>query len=338
MKTALLRGCALLLVCTAASANAVGILDNYTFEWSKAIATKEASAVAYNWDLNRLMVTNDEEAKGSGGNYYATLGEYDMSGNFLATITVNGCETAYAKQKCDPEGLTYIGNNVYVIASERAQDIYEITSAGTSGDRTYTSFATAPQISVGDDAGNKGLEGVAYNRVTGDYYGVKETDPQTVYKIANANWGTETATVTTLFDASKLNVLSLQDIAVLSNSGFAGSTANNLLILSGASDQILEVSQTGDVLSIFSLSSFKSLIDSTNAGGKFEGITLDGAGNIYLVSDDGDGLNQSYLVKLKYNAPAVAEPETWAMMIAGFGLAGAGLRGKRRRRVALHFA
>ncbi len=63
LKTVLLRSCAILVACTGASANATGILDNYTVEWSKAISTKEASSVAYNWDLKRLMVTNDEEAE-----------------------------------------------------------------------------------------------------------------------------------------------------------------------------------------------------------------------------------------------------------------------------------
>ncbi|HEY1125938.1 MAG TPA: SdiA-regulated domain-containing protein [Sphingobium sp.] len=335
MKNALLRGCAALLACTGASANAAGILDNYSFEWSKAIATKEGSAVAYNWDLKRLMVTNDEEAKGSGTNYFATLGEYDMNGNFLATITINGCQTVTATNKCDPEGLTYIGNNTYVVGSERIQDMFKVTSASTSGDREYTGFDTAPQISFGADAGNSGLEGVAYNKVTGEYWGVKETNPQAIYRIGNADWVNETGTVTNPFNISALGFATLSDIAVLSNGGFSGSTANNLLILSGTSQMIKEVTQSGTEIGSYSLASFKSLIDPTNAGGKFEGMTLDDEGNIYLVSDDGNGPNQSYLVKLKYNAPAVPEPASWALMIAGFGLVGAGMR---RRKVAVRFA
>ncbi len=338
MKTMLLRGCAILFACTAVSANAAGILDNYTLDWSKAITTKEASSVAYNWDQHRLMVTNDEEAKGSNGNYYATFGEYDMNGNFLSTITVNGCESipdvATKKRKCDPEGLTYIGNNTYVVASERIEDIFKVTSGTTDGDRNYTSFATAPQISVGADSDNKGLEGIAFNKVTGDYFGVKETDPQLIYKVSGANWGTETAAVTNPFDIGTLGLTTLSDIAVLSNGGFSGSTANNLLILSGTSQVIMEVTQTGTLVGSYSLASLKSLVDPTNAGGKFEGMTLDADGNIYLVSDDGDGPNQSYMVKLKFNG-AVPEPATWALMIAGFGLVGTGLRRQKR---AIRFA
>ncbi|MBO9669954.1 MAG: PEP-CTERM sorting domain-containing protein [Sphingobium sp.] len=63
-------------------------------------------------------------------------------------------------------------------------------------------------------------------------------------------------------------------------------------------------------------------------------MTLDAQGNIYLVSDDGNGPNQSYMVKLKYNG-AVPEPASWALMIAGFGVVGAGLR---RRKLAIRFA
>jgi uncharacterized protein YjiK len=336
MKTALLRGCAALLACTGASANAAGILDNYTVEWTKKIPTQEGSAVAYNWDLNRLMVTNDEETRqGSTSNYFATLGEYDMDGNFLATITINGCQTVTATNKCDPEGLTYLGNNFFAVGSERIQDMFKVTSATASGDREYTSFATAPQISFGADAGNSGLEGVAYNKVTGEFWGVKETNPQAIYKISNADWINETGTVTNPFNISALGLNTLSDIAVLSNGGFSGGTANNLLILSGTSKVIMEVTQSGTLVGSYNLASFTSTIDPTGAGGKFEGMTVDAAGNIYLVSDDGNGPNQSYMTKLKFNAPAVPEPATWALMIAGFGLVGAGMR---RRKLAINFA
>ncbi|BAK65902.1 hypothetical protein SLG_12270 [Sphingobium sp. SYK-6] len=338
MNTVFLRGCAVMLACTAVSANAASILNSYSVGWATPIATREASAIAYNWDQNRLMVTNDEETNNGDGTYYARFGEYDMSGNFLATITVRGCETTYDGRRCDPEGLTYIGNNSYVMAAERPQDIYRITSDSMDGDREYTSIAVAPQIDVGSNAGNSGLEGIAYNSITGEYFGVKERNSQLLYSVANVDWDAEAATVTNPFDVSALGLESLQDVAVLSNGIFAGTSAGeNLLILSGTSQMILEVNLTGEVLGTFSLSDFNALIDPEGEGGKFEGITLDLDGNIYLVSDDGDGLNQSYIVKLQYNAPspAVPEPATWALMMAGFGLVGAGLR---RPRATVRFA
>ena len=94
------------------------------------------------------------------------------------------------------------------------------------------------------------------------------------------------------------------------------------------------MTQAGQIVSSYDLSGFKSLVDPKNKGGKFEGVTLDTAGNIYLVSDDGDGPNQSYLVKLAYTG-AVPEPATWAMMMSGFALIGGAMR--RRQKVALAF-
>ncbi len=163
-----------------------------------------------------------------------------------------------------------------------------------------------------------------------------------VYKITNANWTSESAAVTTAFSLSG-SFDSLNDIAVLSKGIYAGtSAANNLLVLTsgdannGSEMNILEVNQSGTVLGVFSLADLDKLIDPDGVDSHFEGITLDADGNIYLVSDDGDGsANQSYMVKLKFNAPAVPEPATWALMIAGFGLVGAGIR---RQKVAVRFA
>lgn len=329
----LLRAGIAMFAFSAASANAAGLLDNYVVGFSKAIDTKEASAVAYNWDTGRLMVTNDEEEV-DGTNIW---GEYDLNGNKTANIVLSGCLSLGADQ-CDPEGLTYVGGGQYVVAEERYQDIALLSEIGVDGStRTYTAYPDAPTISVGPDAGNRGLEGIAYNRVTGDYFGIKERTPETIWKISGADFGTETVTVTTLFDIEALPGLDrLSDIAVLSNGVFSGTAfGDNLLILSGRSFSLLEVTQAGEVVSSYDLSGFKSLVDPTNEGGKFEGVTLDEAGNIYLVSDDGDGPNQSYLVKLTYSG-AVPEPETWSMMMGGFALIGSAMR--RRKRVAIAFS
>jgi uncharacterized protein YjiK len=332
MTTMFLRAGIAVFALSAASANAAGLLDNYTIGYAKGIDTKEASAVAYNWDTRTLMVTNDEEESDGSSRF----GEYDLNGNKTANIVLSGC-LSLGPSQCDPEGLTYVGNGQYVVAEERYQDIALLSQISSAGDtRTYTAYPDAPTVSVGPNAGNSGLEGIAYNRVTGDYYGVKETSSQTIWKVSDVDFANETATVTTLFDPAILGLDRLSDIAVLSNGQFAATPfGDNLLILSGRSFKLLEVTQTGTVVSSYDLSGFRSLVDPANEGGKFEGLTLDEAGNIYLVSDDGDGPNQSYLVKLAY-AAAVPEPASWAMMVGGFGLIGGAMR--RRQKTAVVFS
>ena len=329
MKTMLLRAGLIAAVLGATPAGATGLLDHYTVSYAKPIDTQEASAVAYDWDTRRLMVTNDEEDKTG----RSVWGEYDLAGNKTATIILNGCLSLGSAQ-CDPEGLAYVGGGRYAVAEERYQDMALIAEVSASGDtRTYTAYPDAPTVSVGPNAGNSGLEGIAYDRATGAYFGVKETSPQTVWQITDVDFTGGTGTVSSLFDPAPLGLNRLSDIAVLSNGALAGTAfGDNLLLLSGRSFQLLEVTKAGALVSSYDLSGFKSLVDPADQGGKFEGVTLDDGGNIYLVSDDGDGPNQSYLVKLGYTA-AVPEPATWAMMIAGFALVGGALR--RRRPAAL---
>ena len=168
MKKMFLRAGIAVFAASGASANAAGLLDNYTIGYAKAIDTKEASAVAYNWDTRTLVVTNDEE-ESDGTSHF---GEYDLDGNKIANIVLSGCLSLGSAQ-CDPEGLTYVGNGQYVVAEERYQDIALLSEIGSSGDtRTYTAYPDAPTVSIGPNAGNSGLEGIAYDRVTGDYYGV----------------------------------------------------------------------------------------------------------------------------------------------------------------------
>ena len=328
MKSILLRAGIAAFALSATSANAAGLLDRYTLGFTRAIDTPEASAVAFNWDTRTLLVANDEEE--ANGN--VVFGEYDLRGNKTATVVIGGCLSLGSAQ-CDAEGLTYIGSGQYVLAEERYQDIALISEIGRTGDtRTFTALNDAQTISVGPSAGNSGLEGIAYDRSTGIYYGVKETSPQTVYQVTDADFVAETASVTNLFDPAPLALDRLSDIAVLSNGALAGTPyGDNLLILSGRSFLLVEVTKTGELVGSYDLSGFRGLVDPANEGGKFEGLTLDDRGNIYLVSDDGDGPNQSYLVQLRY----VPEPSTWAMMVGGFGLLGGAMR---RRKVSVRFA
>lgn len=75
-------------------------------------------------------------------------------------------------------------------------------------------------------------------------------------------------------------------------------------------------------------------IGGTNAGSYFLGFTSDDPGALLtrITISDNDGSSNLAYDTIRRATPSIPEPSTWAMMIAGFGLAGSVLR--RRRVVA----
>jgi uncharacterized repeat protein (TIGR03803 family) len=99
-----------------------------------------------------------------------------------------------------------------------------------------------------------------------------------------------------------------------------------------------------DVGTVFKLSAGGALttlasFDGTNGADSFAGQVADAAGNLYGTTRGGGAPGKGAVFKLSdvgFNEPdvaAVPEPASWAMMIAGFGLAGAAAR-RRRQAVA----
>lgn len=251
------------------------------------VAASEASAVTWNWDSDSLFVLGDEGD---------ALVEVNKQGQQLGVMNLSGFD--------DTEGITYIGGGRFVVTEERLQDAYLLTwSAGGSVNRS-----SLQSLSIGSTVGNVGIEGISYDPLTGRYVAVKETNPQAVYDVTLDFGGS--ASSSSLF-APSLGVLDLSDVQVLSTVESLHGTADqdNLLIFSQASSRLLEVSRSGQVLSQFD---FSALTDTA------EGVTIDAAGRIYIVSETLGNVNVPQLFVL---AP-VPEPETYALLLAGLGLVG----------------
>lgn len=308
-------------------------LGTYSVKYAKSLVPpsgavfSEASGMAYNWDRNSLFIVGDE---GSGH-------EFNLDGdNYTGVYRYLGLSTFQ-----DPEGVTYIGNGQYVLAEERnmrmwltTPSIASVKPAGEQwdfGGKQSGKFYNVSPFNVG----NIGLEGIAYDVKTGGFFGVKQQGPQAVYFINVDMNNPAGGSHMELFDPALLGLSSLSDIAVLSTvNAFAGEGfADNLLILSAASEKLLEVSRSGEVLSSFDLS---SIFSETGARIQtIEGVVVDKDGNIYLAAELG-GVQGSSLIALRRAAvAAVPEPATWAMMIGGFALAGSAMR---RRKIAVRFA
>jgi uncharacterized protein YjiK len=241
------------------SAQAQFSLSNYSVSASYPLPTtpaSEASAVTFNWNSGSLFVLGDEGD---------ALVEVDAKGNQLSVMTLTGFD--------DTEGLTYIGNNQFVLLEERLQDAYLLTyQPGGSVDRTALKSA-----SLGDTVGNVGLEGISFDPISGAFVAVKEKTPQQALK-AVIDFTAGTAQVTNLFTPN-LGVLDLSDVQHLSTvPGLVGTPdAENLLIYSQESLLLMEVDPMGNILSSLDFSAFSPVA---------EGVTIGPDGTIYIVSEE----------------------------------------------------
>ena len=317
----LARFSALVALALTAPANAAMLdLSTYSVSLKVGLGFEEASAVAYNWDRNTLIVVGDE----------GTISEFSTVGARLTNDVISGYR--------DTEGLTYIGGGQYVIADERTEELLRIgivsteTLPGGVIRNTYTPKSQAPSYSLTNfvNVGNSGLEGVSFDPVSGDFFAIKQENPEVVYRARITFGSPTTGTQSELFNPALLGLSTLSDIQVLSTitGAQAAGYGDNLLILSATAERLIEVTRAGQVVSSFNLA---GLGLST-----IEGVTVDRAGNIYLVSELGGGAasgGDSGLLVLKRATAAVPEPATWAMLIGGFGLAGTALR--RRPRATL---
>jgi len=255
----MLRKLVCMAVCLGAPAfahSAVGSLDlaNYRLAGTYSMSfVGEASAVTWNSSTGTLFVVGDEGDQ---------IVEVSTTGSLIGSMNLSGFD--------DTEGLTHVGGNRFVITEERLQDAYQLT---------YTAGGTAvrgslPSRSLGATVGNVGIEGISYDAASGDFFVVKEKDPQQVIRTHLDFVGSNT-TMTSLF-APNLGVLDLSDIQSLSGVMAPGSAdADNLLVFSQESARLLEIS--GTVLSQFDFGGLSSTA---------EGVTIDANGNIYIVGEE----------------------------------------------------
>ena len=319
---------AVVAVASGFSANAQSIgLGNYVNVGTYALPIQapgvaiqyEASAVTWNRNTNTLFIVGD------GGRYVQQTSLTGVVIDSMALALASGPSRAGVEFD-DPEGLTWIGGNSFVMTEERKRNVVSFDyAAGTTLTRASTST-----VSLGTTVGNTGLEGVTYdgsnnyilvNQAAGSG-GSKQNIFQTSITFSgiggSANNGSaSTANANSLFPPANIGFTDLNDVYALSNiASFAGAASNNLLVLTNTGG-LKEMTRTGVVQSQLTLPGV-----TPQGTAQIEGVTMDDRGYIYLVSDNGDFANNQFSSSLFVYAP-VPEPETYAMLLAGLALMGA---------------
>lgn len=246
---------------------------------------QEASGVAYNWDTDTLFIVGD------GGR---SVTQVSKTGQLIDTMTL--ALRAGAPQGTDfydPEGITYIGGGQFVMTEERDRQLVKFTyAAGTTLAR-----AGAQTVKLGTFDDNTGTEGLSWDPLTGGFIVLKEKSPIGVFQTGvdfalgtATNGSPTTVNSINLFDATRLGLTDVADVFALSNlPSFSGQPqASHLLILGQEDARVVLVDRSGNIQSTLNLASDPG--NPLNAADQqHEGITMDRAGNIYIVNENGGG-------------------------------------------------
>mgnify|MGYP001256714773 FL=1 len=221
----------------------------------------DLSALTYNPDSRTLVsVTNNNPQ----------WIELDTQGRVLRQIPLVGFS--------DPEAIEYIAPNKYIISDERRQRLVKVT---VTKDTQQLNAEDFPQLSLDiGNGGNKGFEGLAFDRQGQRLFVAKERDPVQIYQVLgfppNENGPSQIhISEDHQRDASSL----LKDLSSLDFDQNSG----HLLALSDESKLLLEMDQNGKPVSSLSLKAGKNgLMKSVPQG---EGVAVDDQGSIYLISE-----------------------------------------------------
>lgn len=276
------------------------------------------------------------------GNQIVYTSEGDVTNNINAFVRIGNLDGSYVRdlampanfQQTGPAGLTGIRNNLAFESMTVSPDGKTLTTATENAlkqDGPAAAFGTGSPSRILTFDLATGTSGAQY---------VYNVDPITT--VSNPTGAFSTSGLVELLDMGGGKYLALERSFVTGLVTPSSSTGNGLKIfeidLSGATNVAGLASLIGQSYTavtktlVFDLDALNIPLD--NIEGISWGPTLaDGSRALILVSDNNFTVGQfTQFLAFKVSA-AVPEPQSWAMMLAGFGLLGAALRQKRAVRV-----
>lgn len=224
--------------------------------------TDDLSALTYDPDRNSLFTVTNANPE---------LIELSLEGKVLRRVPLTGFG--------DPEAVEYVGRDSYVITDERQQRLIRVR---LHDDTPFLDAKDAEQLSLGIGLnGNKGFEGLAYDQQGKRLFVAKERDPMLIYEVHGFPHDNpqQPYAVHVVQDRKRDSRLFVRDLSSLQFDERSG----HLLALSDESKLVLELDVQGKPLASMSLrKGFQGLSQSVPQA---EGIAMDGAGTLYMVSE-----------------------------------------------------
>jgi len=222
-------------------------------------------------DISALTYDPDRKTLFTVTNARSELVELSLEGRILRRIPLTGFG--------DPEAVEYVGPNSYVITDERQQRLIRVR---LEDDTMFLDAGDAEQLSLGIGLnGNKGFEGLAYDSAGKRLFVAKERDPMLIYEVHGFPHDNPAKpyAVHVVQDRKRDSRLFVRDLSSLQFDERSG----HLLALSDESRLVLELDVEGRPLSTLSLRKGFHGLQATVP--QAEGIAMDEAGTIYLVSE-----------------------------------------------------
>lgn len=222
-------------------------------------------------DISALTYDPDRKSLFTVTNARSELIELSLDGRILRRVPLTGFG--------DPEAVEYVGPNSYVITDERQQRLIRVR---LENDTMFLDAGDAEQLTLGIGLnGNKGFEGLAYDSAGKRLFVAKERDPMLIYEVHGFPHDNpeKPYAVHVVQDRKRDSRLFVRDLSSLQFDERSG----HLLALSDESRLVLELDVQGQPLSTLSLRKGFQGLQATVP--QAEGIAMDDAGTIYLVSE-----------------------------------------------------
>jgi uncharacterized protein YjiK len=212
---------------------------------------------------------------------YPQLVELTLDGQVMRRIDLHGF--------ANPEGVEMLSDGRLAIIDERKRTLTTFKLGALTRSLEFADLASFDLGFV--DAGNKGFEGIAWDSRNERVLLGKERGPLELFSLPFPGEDGAAGTLEPIDSGH----LFLRDISSLTYDARTG----HALVLSDESRLLLEVNEQGEPVSFISLSSG---MNGLRSGIKqAEGVTMDAAGNIYIVSEP----NLFYVL---HKEPATEQP------------------------------